>query len=293
MSFFRCFAASFLGAILVGGSLPSQTLTVQDVLALPTPEADHRIAYGNDPLQFGDLRLPEGDGPHPVVVVVHGGCWRSEYDLGHLSSFNAALTGAGVATWSLEYRRVGDNGGGWPGTFEDVSRGTDYLRKLAESYPLDLSRGAAVGHSAGGHLVLWLAARSRLPASSPLYSESPLSLNGVVALAGVADLETAHEEQVCGDTVSRLLGGTPQQAPDHYRQGSPIELLPFGIPLRLIHGALDTIVPLTQSRRFESQAKEKGDDVQLIVRDEAAHFELIAPETPAWKEVRDTILSLI
>jgi acetyl esterase/lipase len=275
------------------GSLPAQTLTVQDILALPSPEADHRIAYGSDPLQFGDLRLPEGEGPHPVVVVVHGGCWRSEYDLEHLASFSAALTGAGVATWSLEYRRVGDDGGGWPGTFEDVSRGTDTLRKLAESYPLDLDRIAAVGHSAGGHLVLWLAARNRLPKSSPLHCENPLPLNGVVALAGIADLETAHGEEVCGDMVSRLLGGTPQEVPDHYRQGSPIEHLPFGIPSRLIHGALDKIVPLAQSKRFESRAEERGDDVQLIVRDEAAHFELIAPNTPAWKAVRDAILSLV
>ena len=106
-------------------------------------------------------------------------------------------------------------------------------------------------------------------------------------------LGSAHGEQICGDMVSKLLGGTPQEAPDRYRQGSPIELLPLGIPLRLVHGALDAIVLPGESRRFESRAKDKGDDVQLIVRDEAAHFELIAPQTAAWKEVRNVVLSLI
>jgi acetyl esterase/lipase len=279
-------------AALVVGGLSAQTMTVQDILSLSAPEADHRISYGEDALQFGDLRLPDGDGPHPVVVVIHGGCWRSQYNLEHISSFCAALTRAGLATWSLEYRRVGDPGGGWPGTFEDVALGTDTLRTLAESYPLELDRVAAVGHSAGGHLVLWLAARSRLPAGSPLYSANPLPLRGVVSLAGIPDLERAHREEICGDMVSRLLGGAPTDVPDRYRQGSPIEQLPLGIPLRLVHGALDTVVPPGESRRFESRATEKGDDVQLIVRDEAAHYEPIAPQTEAWKKVRDILLSL-
>ena len=112
----------------------SQELTFADVEKLPAPAADHRIAYGSDPLQFGELRLPKGKGPHTVAVIIHGGCWLSDYDLRHVGSFGAALTDAGFATWSLEYRRVGNPGGGWPGTLQDVARGTDYLRSLRRTY---------------------------------------------------------------------------------------------------------------------------------------------------------------
>ena len=162
--------------------------------------------------------MPEGDGPFAVVVVVHGGCWLSEYNLDHVASFCVALTDVGLATWSLEYRRVGDEGGGWPGTFEDVARGVDHLRRLEKDYPLDLERVVAVGHSAGGHLVLWLAARSLLTEDSAIAGNNPLPLSGVVALAGVSDLEAAHEQNVCGDVVARLLGGTPEQVPARYRK---------------------------------------------------------------------------
>ena len=137
-------------------------MSAGDVLALPRPEAQHRIAYGPGPQQFGELRLPDGAGPHPVVIVVHGGCWLAEYDLGYMSSLAAALTADGVATWSIEYRRVGDDGGGWPGTFDDVGAAADHLREIAAEHELDLERVVAVGHSAGGHLALWLAARHGL-----------------------------------------------------------------------------------------------------------------------------------
>lgn len=154
----------------------AQNLTFEDIQKLPTPPADHRIAYGTDPLQFGDLRLPHGKGPYPVVVVIHGGCWYSEYDLKHVASFSAALTRLGVATWSLEYRRIGNSGGGWPGTFQDVAHGTDYLRVLARTYSLDLKRVIVAGHSAGGASALWLAARGNFPKDSPLYKSDPLPL---------------------------------------------------------------------------------------------------------------------
>ncbi len=268
-------------------------LTTKDVLEFPVPPADRRIPYGPNPLQFGDLRMPEGEGPFPVVVVVHGGCWLSEYNLDHIAAFCAALTDVGLATWSLEYRRVGDEGGGWPGTFQDVARGTDHLRDLAKDYPLDLERLVAVGHSAGGHLVLWLAGRNLLPEDSAVISENPLPISGVVVLAGVSDLEVAHEQNVCGDVVDRLLGGTPDEVPARYRQASPMHLLPLGVRQRLVHGDLDGIVPLEMSRHYETAGKKRGDDVALIVCPDAGHFEPIAPETPAWRLVRDAIRELI
>jgi acetyl esterase/lipase len=271
----------------------SQTLTTQDILNLPTPEADHRIHYGEHPLQFGDLRLPKGEGPHPVAVVVHGGCWLAEYNLDHISSFCDALARDGIATWSLEYRRIGDVGGGWPGTFEDVAAGADHLRKLAKDYPLDLDRVVAVGHSAGGHLVLWLGARPRLPRSSELFSENPIALHGIVSLAGVADLRRAHEEEICGDSVERLIGGGPEEMSGRYRQASPNDLLPLGVTQRLVQGARDRIVPLSSVQPYLQAGRRAGDNIDLVVREEAGHFEPIVPNTAAWFAVRDVLLDLL
>ena len=271
----------------------AQNLTVQDILKLPVPPADHRIAYGADLLQFGDLRLPKSSGPHPVAVVIHGGCWLSEYNLDYVASLCAELTRVGVATWSLEYRRIGDPGGGWPGTFEDVAHGIDHLRTLADTYPLDLNRVVVLGHSAGGQLALLLAARRRLPRESPLYSANPLPIQGVVSLAGVTDMRYFAVKGLCAAAASRLLGGSPSEVPSRYRQTSPINGLPLAVPQRLIHGALDRIVPLALVRRYATAARKSGDDVKLPVLEEAGHFELIAPQSSAWSTVREAILSLL
>src|SRR5439155_8576098 len=141
-----------------------------------------------DSLQFGELRLPKGRGPFPVAIVIHGGCWRSDYDLKHVGPLAGALTERGIATWTIEYRRIGDPGGGWPGTFEDVAQAADHLRALARRYPLDLHHVVAIGHSAGGHLALWLAARPGLPPDAALASADPLPISGVVGLAAISDL---------------------------------------------------------------------------------------------------------
>jgi acetyl esterase/lipase len=268
-------------------------MTVKDALRLPTPPPDHRIPYDDDSQQFGDLRLPKGKGPHPVVIVVHGGCFRAKYDLTLLSSFSAALTEAGLATWSLEYRRVGNDGGGWPGTFEDVARGADHLRVVARSYPLDLNRVVATGHSAGGHLVGWLAARPRLPKESVLYSDDPLPLRGVVPLAGVMDLRRDLDGGICAKVTGRLMGGTPAEVPDRYQQGSPIELLPFGLPQRSIIGDKDQTKLVEMVRHYTEAAKDAGDDATLAVLEGAGHFELTTPGSSAWPVVRDAVRSLL
>ena len=277
--------------LLAAHAARAQNLSFEEVEKLPASPADQRIPYGDGPLQFGDLRLPQGGGPHPVVIVIHGGCWYSEYDLRHVAAFSSALTRAGVATWSLEYRRVGDAGGGWPGTFEDVARGADYLRVLARTYPLDLRHVVVVGHSAGGQLALWLAARKRLPKDGPLYSPDPLPLRGVVSLAGINDLRGYGSG--CGNAVTKLLGGSPAEMPLRYRQTSPIELLPLGVKQRLVHGRLDKIVPLKQSQEYEAAARRGGDDVKLVVADEAGHFDLIAPQSSAWPAVQEALRALL
>src|SRR6187401_1983813 len=174
-----------------------QPITFDQVAAMPSPPPDHRIAYGPEPQQFGHLRLPKGPGPHPVVIFVHGGCYLAEYSIAHAGALEQALADAGYAVWSLEYRRVGDPGGGWPGTFQDLASGADQLTSLAQKYPLDLTRVVAAGHSAGGNSALWLAARSRIPKTSPLWVEHPLAIGGVVALAPAGDFAELHAKNGC------------------------------------------------------------------------------------------------
>jgi acetyl esterase/lipase len=264
-----------------------------DAVALPRPAADHRLSYGSDPLQFGELRLPPGPGPHPVAVVIHGGCWLAEYDLGYVSALAAALAEAGVATWSVEYRRVGNDGGGWPGTFADLAAAADHLRALAATHALDLGRVAAVGHSAGGHLALWLAARHRLAAGDPLRGPSPLPLAGVVALAGIPDLATYASPDGCGAAVAELLGDEPGAVPDRLRRASPAELLPLGLPCVLVVGELDTIVPPRHAEAYAAAAAAAGDQVRVLSLPDAGHFELVAPGSAAWPAVRDAVLGIV
>jgi len=283
-----CFAAVLVS---LTQSVFAQQLTFEDIKRLPVHAGGQRLSYGGDPFQFGELRLPKGKGPYPVVIVIHGGCWYSEYDLNHLGSFNAQITELGVATWSLEYRRVGNPGGGWPGTFADVAQGADYLRTLARTYPLDLKRVIVVGHSAGGQLALWLAARHRLPANSALYDKNPLLIHGVVSLAGVTDLKKFRPN--CRDAVIKLLGGPPEQVADRYQQTSPLELLPLGVEQRLIIGAADGIVPAELGTSYQIAAQEKGDRVDLTNIAGAGHFDLIAPQSLAWPAIQKAIRSLL
>lgn len=268
-------------------------LTTAEALALPQPAADHRIPYGPDPLHVGELRLPAGDGPFPVAIVLHGGCWLADYDLGYVSGLAATLADEGIATWSLEYRRVGDDGGGWPGTFTDVAAGADHLRVLAERFPLDLGRVVAVGHSAGGHLALWLAARQRLPAGSPVTTGEPLPLVGVVGLAPIADLEAYASDTGCGAAVPGLLGGAPAAVPERVRLTSPIALVPLGLTQRLLVGAADPIVPPAHVQDYADAARKAGDDVAVTVLPAAGHFEPAVPTSPAWPAVLEAVRNLL
>lgn len=271
-----------------------EPVTWQEISALPPAPADHRITYGPGPLQFGDLRLPAGKGPHPVAVLIHGGCWSAAYGLDHVGPVSDALRRAGIATWSIEYRRVGDAGGGWPGTFEDVARGTDHVFALAKEFSLDADRVVLVGHSAGGHLALWAAGRHNLLPSSPLRSASPLRIRGVVALAGITDLRAfGAAPGGCSAAVARLLGGTASQVPGRYEEGSPMALLPLGVPQRLVHGERDAIVPAAQGLPFVVEARRRGDDSRMRTIPGAGHFDLIAPFAPAWPEVMDEIRALL
>jgi acetyl esterase/lipase len=217
----------------------------------------------------------------------------SQYDLHHISPLAAEITKMGFATWSLEYRRVGNDGGGWPGTFQDVADGSDHLRNLAQEFPLDLNWIITIGHSAGGHLALWAAARHKIPKQGSLYKKNPLPIQGVIALAGVGNLGLPNLQEICGGAILKLMGGTPAEVPERYAQGSPLELLPFGIPQILIQGAKDPIVPVESVRDYYRAAKKSGDKVDLVLLQEAGHFELVMPSTFAWPEVRKAIEALI
>ena len=263
------------------------------ILAQPAPAADQRIAYGVHPLQFGDLRVPDGVGLHPLIIVVHGGFWRAKYDLAYMGHLCAALAVRGVATWNIEYRRIGDDGGGWPNTFLDVAHAADYVRELAPRFALDLTRVIATGHSAGGHLALWLAARHRLSAAHPLFTLDPLALRGVVSLAGVADLHRAYVLRLSQRVVVELLGGSPKNVPERYAAASPAALLPLGVRQILLHGTKDGPVPFEISAEYVQAARAAGDDATLIPLLGAHHFEVVDPTSREWSAVEAALLELL
>lgn len=265
-------------------------LTVDEYMGLPAGRPDLRAPYGDHPDQFGELYVPAGAGPHPAVVLIHGGCWRAQYGLAPLGPLCEAMRGAGFVVWSLEYRRLG-GGGGWPATLADVAAGADALRGLGA--PLDLARVATAGHSAGGHLALWLAARPRLAPASLLWAADPLPVRGVLALAGLADLGAAARLGLCGTAVPELLGGAPEQQAGRYAEASPAELLPLGLPHAHVVGAHDTIVPPAYLDEFVGRARAAGDEATLAVLAGAGHFDVVAPAQPAWATVLAALRGLL
>lgn len=273
---------------------PGMLMSFNEVLALEAAPPTARIAYGEGPQQFGELRIPDGKGPHPVVVLIHGGCWLAEVaDLTYFSPMAEALTKKGVATWNIEYRRIGNEGGGWPGTFLDVGRATDHLRSIAKEHSLDLNRVVVAGHSAGGHLALWIAARKKLEPSSDVFVKDPLHVSGVVNLSGPGDLATFGDDpkHACGgDTIRRLLGGGPKDVPDRYRDASPTKLLPLGVPQVCISGLRDQAVPFTHGKTHAEAARKAGDEARFVELPEAGHFEVVAPTSAIWETIEREIL---
>ncbi len=258
-----------------------------ELLDHPTAPPLARIPYGPGEHQFGELRLPLGPGPHPVLVVLHGGCWLSIADLTYMDPFSEALTQAGWATWSLEFRRIDQDGGGWPAILEDVAAGTDHLRELVRDYPLDTTRVVAAGHSSGGHLALWLSSRARLPADGEagprLRGTNPLPLKGALGLAPIADLADYTRYTRCGPTiVPDFLGRDVDPASERFRLSDPASLAPAPSPQLILLGALDPIVPPAHGANYGERAAEAGAAVEVITMEEAGHFELVAPWTPAW-----------
>jgi acetyl esterase/lipase len=234
-----------------------------------------RFAYGPHPDQHADLRLPGGEGPHPVAVVLHGGFWRAAYTKTNTEAIAIALTRAGWATWNVEYRRVGA-GGGFPETLDDVAAACRALQDVP--LPLALGSCAAIGHSAGGQLALWLAGEQLVRAA--------------VALAGVCDLAAGAAAGIGGGAVLEFLGGTPAQTPGRYARADPSKRLPNGRRQLLAHGDLDDRVPLAQSTGYRDAARAAGDACELLVLEGADHFDVIDPRSAAWPRILETIASL-
>jgi acetyl esterase/lipase len=231
------------------------------------------IRYGPSADQEADLHLPSTPRP-PVVCLLHGGFWRMPYGREQMSAIADDLTSRGFAVWNMEYRRLGVPQAGWPGTMDDVAAGIDQLAHLAAAgVDLDLDRVTVVGHSAGGHLALWVGGRNR-------YRDNPsprVHVLAAVGLAPIADLAQAYESKVGGDVVEELLGGTPSQQPERYQAASPIEMLPLRTRQLVLHGTADNVVPIDLSRRYVRAAQAAGDTVELIESPGLGHMEYLDP----------------
>ena len=266
-------------------------LTWPDLTARPRETPDATIAYGPDAMQRIDLWRPSGPGPHRVVVMVHGGCWQTGIADRRLMDWVAAdLRDHGIAVWNVDYRGVDRDGGGYPGTFRDVAAAADRLREEGAAHALDLSRIVAVGHSAGGHLALWLAARRRLPPGDPLHTGRPLTIDHVVSLGGLPDLEAvaASPDNGCGTAVVAQLVG---DRADPFADTSIPRLLPIGVAQTLVNGREDRIVPYRLATDYRDRASAAGDRVTLDTVADTGHVELIAPGSPAWTIARGHIVA--
>jgi acetyl esterase/lipase len=244
-------------------------------------------SYGPDPSQSAELHVPPGAGPHPVMVLIHGGSWQSRYGKRVMRGLAGDLVRRGWAVWNIEYRRVG-NGGGWPATFEDVAGAIDHLAVVRHP-ALDMGRVSVLGHSAGGHLALWAASREQLPAGAPgeLPEGKPaVALCSAISQAGVCDLTGSYARSQGGATRG-LMGGSPQEFPERYAAGDPARLLPVSIPVLLVHGTLDETVSIELSRSYARAAQAAGSEVELIeiAGDAGRHRTHIDPVGPAWAAV--------
>jgi acetyl esterase/lipase len=254
----------------------------EDVLSRQPPPVDLRLAYGSDPNQFLDLRLPTSkEKSYPLAINIHGGFWRAKYNLDHAGHLCAALTAKGLATANLEYRRVGNEGGAWPGTFADIRSAYQFLIQNAQKHNLDAQKVVILGHSAGGQLALCLAAHEP-------------RVTTVVSLAGVVDLQRAYQLHLSHDAVLEFLRGTPAEVPDHYREADPMQLSITMARQWLIHGTSDDVVPPAFSRDYvtlkQRRSGKEKEDAHLLEFPGADHYDPIDPRSNAWNSVEQIVL---
>jgi acetyl esterase/lipase len=265
--------------------------SLDDYMRQTSHPPDAAVHYGPAPAQVAELFLPKGKGPHAVVVLLHGGCFLQRLEgFAQTSGLAADLAGRGYAVWNVEYRKLGEPGAGYPGTFQDVAAAVDRLRAEAPKYGLDLHRVVAIGHSAGGHLALWAASRGKLPAASPLYAPDPLRIGAVISLAGIGDLEGQGQVFALpcgGDTLDRLLDTANRKAP--FADTSPAELLPSGARVVMVHGVFDPVMPPYTGRDYVLKVRKAGGAAEVVTIPDAGHFDVVMPQTAAWKVVVETL----
>ena len=249
------------------------------------------FSYGPHRSQRADLHLPPGPGPHPVIVLVHGGSWMARYGRIVMRGLAGDLVRRGFAVWNIEYRRVG-GGGGWPATFADVAAAIDHLPELHA--PLALDAVTIIGHSAGGQLALWAAGRDQLPEGAPgfIAGVPAVAVARVVAQAGVCDLAGAYRRWR-GGAARGLMGGSPEELPERYAAGDPMCLLPLSVPVLLVHGTLDETVSIELARSYERAARAAGGAVELVEIPGVAgrHRAHIDPRGAAWAAVTSRLPS--
>jgi acetyl esterase/lipase len=266
-----------------------------DVLTRPAPLPDHEIRYGTGPENVADVRLPAVTSrPAPLVIFLHGGFWRAAYDRSHTGPMATALAAAGYAVCVPEFRRTGQAGGGWPGTFEDVAAAVDrspaLVRTAAGPGVVADEPALLAGHSAGGHLALWSAGRHLLGPDSGWHADT--RARGVVVLAGVSGLADCYDQRLGNGAAADLMGGGPARFPQRYRVADPAGLLPLGCPVRLVHGSLDDVVPPAMSRGYAALGRAAGDDTAVAELPGASHLDVIDPLSPAWAQVLATFQGL-
>ncbi|MFC5511242.1 alpha/beta hydrolase [Massilia jejuensis] len=288
----RPFLFSTLLCALSPALVSAAPMKLADYMALTGPAPTSRVAYGSAPSQYAELFVPGGAGPFPVAVLVHGGCWTEKFGgIVQLRNMAGALAARGIAVWNVEYRRVDEPGGGYPGMYQDMHAALAALEAQASANGLDLERVVAVGHSAGGQLVQWIAGRARIPASSPLHRTDMLPVRAVVSLGGLADLrgERALIKSSCGRDTPELAGQPSAARPDVYADTNAAELMPNGSYTILVTGELDTISPPRVAHDYATLARKAGDLAEVVILPGASHYDEVAASSPSWPLVASAI----
>ena len=280
-----------VGLLLVPAA--DKPTTLSDYMKFSGPNPDEKLSYGGAPYQFVEVFQPRGPGPFPVVVLIHGGCFKNEYQgMPQMRGIAGALSSQGMAVWSIEYRGVDEPGGGYPGTFQDVNAALDMLAVQAQGRHFDMDRVVAVGHSAGAYLALWIAGRALVPASSPLHDTQSIPVRNVVALGGFGDLRPyrEHLQESCEFSISQITGVPSAERQDVYADTTPLELSPNGSHTVFINGELDNFAPPQDARDYADRVRKRGDSAETVVLAGASHYDEVSITSPCWRVVLGVIM---
>ena len=261
-----------------------------DLLKREKPAPDATISYGSDPLNVVDIWRPKGTGPHPAVIMIHGGCWKTDIAQRDIMNYIAAdLRSAGIGVWNIEYRGVDRAGGGYPGSYQDVGEAADLFAARGAEFGFDTTKRIAIGHSAGGHLALWLAQRPALPKVSPIRSAHPIALDAAISQAGIPDLRQGETlpDHPCGDEGARAM------AAGHYAETSPQEMPLTDTPQYLFNTSADWVAPYLYGEAYRDAMAKRGKTVVLAQTAGEGHVEHIAPDGKTWALQKGLIKRLL